>query len=122
MKAANTRSRKIRIRLHHVKVLNRLPHVPAITSIAVPAGRSGFESRAPHRCLTIPSPISVRSPASLTCIDGPVAPDLIGFRNKGPVMLSWTYSYCAYKRGVRLIYGALRRLVTRSGQPQDAQS
>lgn len=30
---------------------------------------------------------------------------LIGFRNKLSVLLAWTYSYCTYKRGARVIYG-----------------
>jgi NADH dehydrogenase len=31
---------------------------------------------------------------------------LIGFRNKVAVMLQWTYSYFAYKRGARIITNA----------------
>jgi NADH dehydrogenase len=30
---------------------------------------------------------------------------LIGFRNKAAVLLQWTYAYCAYKRGARIITG-----------------
>jgi NADH dehydrogenase len=31
---------------------------------------------------------------------------LVGFRNKLAVLLQWTYSYFAYKRGARIIFGA----------------
>jgi NADH:ubiquinone reductase (H+-translocating) len=30
---------------------------------------------------------------------------LIGFRNKATVLLDWTYSYCTYKRGSRIVTG-----------------
>jgi NADH dehydrogenase len=30
---------------------------------------------------------------------------LVGFRNRLAVLLQWTYSYFAYKRGARIIFG-----------------
>ncbi len=30
---------------------------------------------------------------------------LVGFRNKAAVLLQWTYSYCTYKLGSRIVYG-----------------
>ena len=30
---------------------------------------------------------------------------MIGFRNKLAVLLDWAYSYIAYKRGARIIFG-----------------
>lgn len=33
---------------------------------------------------------------------------LIGFRNRAAVLLQWAYSYCAYKRGARIIMGTER--------------
>jgi len=39
---------------------------------------------------------------------------LIGFRNKISVLMQWTYSYFAYKRGARIIVTAPPQSLTRN--------